>query len=110
MLRGLTGWARWDFDLMRRAMHRAAAGYANAGDAAGRLLAQAHEALALNASFMNDTAAELIDRLEHESLAGEALAITLHARIWQALDRGPLEDVAALFARELDLVEHNSVG
>ena len=105
MLRGLTGWARWDFDTMRRSMHRAAEGFARAGDVERRKLAQAHEALALNASFMNDAAHELLEQLEREPLDGEALAITLHARIWQALDRGPLEKVAGLFDRELDLVE-----
>jgi LuxR family maltose regulon positive regulatory protein len=105
MLRGLAGWARWDFDTMRRSMHRAVDAYAKTGDSAGRTLALAHEALALNASFMNEAAHALIEQLEREPLDGEALAITLHARIWQALDRGPLEEVASLFDRELDLVE-----
>jgi LuxR family maltose regulon positive regulatory protein len=32
----------------------------------------------------------------------------LHARIWQALDRGPLEAVAELFDRELDVIEQQA--
>jgi LuxR family maltose regulon positive regulatory protein len=104
-LRGLIGWARWDFDTMRRSMHGAAAGYETAGNAGGRQSAHAHEALALNACYLDDAAEALLQRLDREPLDGEALAMKLHARIWQALDRGPLEDVASLFARELDLVE-----
>lgn len=104
-LRGLTGWARWDFDAMRRAMHSAASGYEKSGDIGARRSAQAHEVLALNASFLNEASGALIERLEREPLEGDALAMTLHARIWQALDRGPLEEIASLYARELDVVE-----
>ena len=84
---------------------RAAAGYEKAGDIGARRSAQAHEVLALNASFLNEASGALIERLEREPLEGDALAMTLHARIWQALDRGPLEEIASLYARELDVVE-----
>jgi len=105
MLRGFIGWARWDFDAMRRAMHRAARGYDALGDAAARRAAEAHEALALNAAFAGDEAHALLQRLAREPLGGDALAMLLLAQIWEALDRGPMEDVPRLFARVLDIVE-----
>ena len=36
LLRGLGAWALWDFDAMCEAMHRAAAGFAQRGDARRR--------------------------------------------------------------------------
>ena len=108
MLRGFIGWARWDFDAMRRSMHRAARGYDAIGDAAGRRNAEAHEALALNAAFASDEAHDVIERLAREPMEGDALAMRLLARIWEALDRGPMDDVARLFARVLDIVEQES--
>ena len=107
-LRGLVGWARWDFDTMRRSMHRAATGFERAGNVRARQSAQAHEALALNASYLEESSNGLLDQLEREPLEGEALAMRLHARIWQALDRGPLDSVAELFNRELDVIEQQA--
>jgi LuxR family maltose regulon positive regulatory protein len=105
MLRGWIGWARWDFESMRRAMHRAARGYEAAGDAPGRRLAEAHEALALNGAYASADAQVLVDRLAAEPVEGAALGILLMARIWVALDRGPMDELAALYGRVLDIVE-----
>jgi len=105
LLRGWIGWARWDFETMRRAMHRAARGYDAAGDVAGRRLAEAHEALALNGAYASEEAHALVERLSTEPFEGNALAMLLMARIWVALDRGPMEDLAALYARVLEIVE-----
>ena len=107
MLRGFIGWARWDFETMRRAMHRAARGYDAIGDAARRRIAEAHEALAMNAAFASEEAHVLIERLEQEHVDGDALAMLLLAQIWEALDRGPMEDAARLFTRVLDVVEQD---
>jgi LuxR family maltose regulon positive regulatory protein len=103
-LRGYAGWARWDFDTMRRSMHRAAQGFARAGHDAGRRFAEVHEALALVASYANDDAQVLIDRLESGPIEPEIEPLVLHARICQATERGPMEAIAQLYARELDVV------
>ena len=106
-LRGYAGWARWDFDTMRRSMHKAALGFARQGDAAGRRHAEVHEALALIAAYANDPAQVIIDRLEAEQLEPELVPLLLHARICQAIERGPMETIAALYQRELDAVEQH---
>jgi len=108
MLRGFIGWTRWDFDTMRRSMHRAARGYEALGDVAGRRNAEAHEALALNAAFASDDAHALLERLAREPIDNDSLAMLLLAQIWEALDRGPMDDVARLFTRVLDIVEQEA--
>jgi LuxR family maltose regulon positive regulatory protein len=107
-LRGYAGWARWDFDTMRRSMHKAARAFERLGDAAGRRHAEVHEALALIASYANDAAQLLIDRLAHEPLEPEIVPLLLHARICQALERGPMEEIASLYEHELEAVERHS--
>ena len=104
-LLGLIAWARWDFETMRRAMHRAAAGYERDGHTHGRQSAQAHEALALAAAYSDDAASALLAGLANESLRHEARATYLHARLLRALEHGPLDEVASLYGKELDGVE-----
>ena len=105
LLRGLGSWAIWDFDAMCEAMRRAAAGYAQRGDAPNRQLALAYEAIALSGASRLPAADALLDSLLAEPLHDEALACALRAHMWQALDGGPLDQVAPRFHRELDVVE-----
>ncbi len=105
LLRGLGAWALWDFDAMCEAMHRAGAGFAMSDERANEQLARAYEAIALNGAARHAAADALLPGLLAEPLADEALACALHAHVWQALDCGPLDDVAPRFQRELDVVE-----
>ena len=105
LLRGLGSWAIWDFDAMCDAMRRAAAGYAQLGDQAHRQLALAYEAIAFSGAGRLPAADAVLAGLLDEPMGDEALACTLRAHMWQALDGGPLDQVAPRFHRELDVVE-----
>ncbi len=105
LLRGLGSWAIWDFDAMCEAMRRAAVGFAQAGDVEQRRLALAYEAIALSGASRHEAVDALLPTLLAEPLADDALACALRAQVWQALDSGPLEQVAPRFQRELDVVE-----
>ena len=105
LLRGQGAWALWDFDTMCEAMRAAAAGHARRGDRDGELLALAYEALALSGSYRMPQAELLLARLHGAPLPDAALVCVLHARVWQALDFGPFDELAQRFARELDEVE-----
>ncbi len=105
LLRGLGSWAIWDFDAMCDAMRRAAAGYAQLGDQANRQLALAYEAIAFSGAGRLPAADAVLAGLLDEPMGDEALACTLRAHMWQALDGGPLDQVAPRFHRELDVVE-----
>lgn len=105
LLRGQGAWALWDFDTMCEAMHAAAAGHARRGERDGELLALAYEALALCGSYRMAQAEQLLQRLRDQPLPDAALVCVLHARVWQALDFGPFEELAERFSRELDEVE-----
>jgi LuxR family maltose regulon positive regulatory protein len=105
LLRGQGAWALWDFDTMCEAMRRAATGYAQRGDVAGQQRAQAYEAVALSAAYRTREAGALLSRLLAQPLRDEALACALHARTWQALDFGPLEELASRFEQELQVTE-----
>ena len=93
------------FDRMAEAMRRAAAGFESKGESTQRQLALAYEAIALNGAARHAAADALLPGLLAEPLADEALACALHAHVWQALECGPLDDVAPRFQRELDVVE-----
>ena len=90
---------------MREAMHRAAAGFARSGDTASQHLAQAYEAIALSAAGRDDLGEAMMPALLAQPLDDDALACALHARVWQALDNGPLDEVAPRFQQELAVVE-----
>jgi LuxR family maltose regulon positive regulatory protein len=105
LLRGQGAWAMWDFDTMRETMHAAAVGHARRGERDGELLALAYEALALCGAYRMPQAEALLSRLLEQDLPDAALVCVLHARVWQALDWGPPEELARRFTREIDLVE-----
>jgi len=105
LLRGMASWALWDFDAMREAMHRAAAGFARDGDPASQQLATAYEAIALSAAGRDEASEALLPPLLAQPLGDDALACALHARVWQALDQGPLHEVAPRLQQELEVVE-----
>ena len=105
LLRGMASWALWDFDAMCEAMHRAAAGFGRSGDAASQQLAQAYEAIALSAAGRDELGEAMMPALLAQPLDDDALACALHARVWLALDNGPLDEVAARFQQELAVVE-----
>ncbi len=105
LLRGMAAWALWDFDAMCEAMQRAAAGFARDGDLASQQLATAYEAIALSAAGRDAASAALLPPLLAQPLGDDALACALHARVWQALDQGPLDAVAARLQQELAVVE-----
>ena len=105
LLRGQGSWALWDFDAMCEAMHAAAAGFARSGDRSGELSALAYEALALSGAYRRAEAEALLTRLQTEALADPTLACMLHVGVWQALDWGPLDELAPRFERELALAE-----
>jgi LuxR family maltose regulon positive regulatory protein len=105
LLRGMASWALWDFDAMCEAMHRAALGFARDGDLRSQQLALAYEAIALSAAGRDATSEALLPPLLAQPLDDDTLACALHARVWQALDQGPLDEVAARFEQELAVVE-----
>ncbi len=110
MIRGLSAWAQWDFDTMRVAMRRAVEGFAQAGHEPHRQWALAHEAIGLLASRQPQDAAPLLAELTSAGpLDGEVLITTLHARTWQALELGPLDEVCVLMARELQEIDQAEV-
>jgi len=105
LLRGMASWALWDFDAMHEAMQRAAAGFARDGDPASQQLATAYEAIALSAAGRDAASEALLPPLLAQPLGDDALACALHARVWQALDQGPLDEVAPRLQQELEVVE-----
>ena len=105
LLRGMASWALWDFDAMCEAMHRAAAGFARDGDRPSQQLAQAYEAIALSAAGRDAASEAMLPPLLAQPLDDDALACALHARVWQALDQGPLDEVASRLQQELEVVE-----
>ena len=105
LLRGMATWALLDFDAMCEAMHRAAAGFARDGDHPAQQLALAYEAVALSATGRSAACEAMLPGLLAQPLHDDALACALHARVWQALEGGPLDDVAPRLQRELEVVE-----
>ena len=105
LLRGLAAWALWDFDAMCEAMRRAASGFAAGGDRAGEQLALAYEAIALNGASRHAAVDALLPGLLAQDLGDEARFCALHAHGWQALDCGPLDQVAPRYASALSVVE-----
>ena len=105
LLRGMAAWALLDFDAMYQAMHRAAAGFAHEGDRPAQQLALAYEAVALSAAGRDAASEAMMPALLAQPLHDDALACALHARVWQALDSGPLHEVAPRLQQELEVVE-----
>jgi len=104
-VRGLVGWAQWDWPTLIDAMHRAVVACERRGDEAGRLRATVYEAIGLGADGRNDESAALLATLPAEmpEIDMNALARLLHA--WHALDNGAIGEVAPRYARVLDVIE-----
>jgi LuxR family maltose regulon positive regulatory protein len=105
LLRGMSCGALWDFDAMFEAMRRAAAGFSRDGNTRARQLALAYEAVALSAAGRDVVGEAALPGLLAQPLDDDTLACALHAHVWQALDRGPLDEVAPRMQRELEVVE-----
>lgn len=101
-MRGLAGWAQWDWAAMTQAMQRA---LGVAKTPVQSQAARAYLVIALTAGGQRATARTLLQELQVESLERDTLLIALLGQTWAAFDEDRFEDLPPLFEHQLDLLE-----
>jgi LuxR family maltose regulon positive regulatory protein len=107
-LRGLFGWAHWDFAAMLAAMQRAEAGYRAQGDDEGVRLAQAYQSIALIPLGRATESSARLGTLRREALGTETRVIVLVACLWHAIELGSIQRVGPLLDELMDCLEPSS--
>lgn len=105
LLRGYTGFPRFDFDLMVSAMQRAAEGFARVGRERDAAFARAYACLGMQSTGKLRTAAQQLALLRERQLEPELHAFVCFGAAWAAYAEKRAEEVAPLFAEMLAALE-----